>query len=185
MLDLGRVAALGQVPGMVPPVEPEVLMDGTHSIDRCFEVTGQVLQLLFPQLTEQRVDLHGILLKPNMVLPGAGYAHNVSISEVADATLRCLTKHVPGTVAGIAFLSGGQSPALATAHLNAMHLAVRLPWALTFSYSRAIQQPALERWNGKDENVEAAQQLLYNRIRLNALARQGKYEEEMESQIPI
>ncbi|HXB09243.1 MAG TPA: class I fructose-bisphosphate aldolase [Puia sp.] len=180
MLELARYAALCQEAGMVPIVEPEVLMDGNHSINRCFEVTEKVLEELFRQLMEQRVDLHGILLKPNMVLPGVASAQKVSIADVAGATLKCLLKHVPGAVPGIAFLSGGQSPTLATARLNAMHVAGSLPWALTFSYSRAIQQPALEHWNGKEENVEAAQQLLYDRIGLNALARQGKYEPGME-----
>jgi fructose-bisphosphate aldolase class I len=180
MLDLARYAALCQEAAMVPIVEPEVLMDGNHSMERCFEVTEKVLQELFRQLMEQRVDLHGMLLKPNMILPGVASAQKVGIADVADATLECLLKHVPGTVPGIAFLSGGQSPALATTHLDAMHAVDNLPWALTFSFSRAIQQPALEYWNGKEEHVEVAQQLLYDRIGLNALARQGKYEPGME-----
>jgi fructose-bisphosphate aldolase class I len=185
MLDLARYAALCQEAGMVPVVEPEVLMDGDHSMERCFEVMEKVLQELFRQLMEQRVDLHGMLLKPNMILPGVASGQKVSIAAVADATLECLLKHVPGTVPGIAFLSGGQPPALATAHLNAMHAIEKLPWELTFSFSRAIQQPALEYWKGREENVEIAQRLLYDRIGLNALARQGKYEPGMEKDIQI
>jgi fructose-bisphosphate aldolase class I len=181
MHELARFAALCQEAGLLPIVESEVLMDGDHNIERCFDVTGKVLQELFRQLQEQRVDLRGILLKPNMILPGTGSSQKATIVDVANATLECLLKNVPQEVPGIAFSSGAQSPELSTAHLNMMHLTRLVPWALTFSFSRAIQQPAMEKWKGREENLKPAQQLLYRRIILNAMARRGEYEPAMEN----
>jgi fructose-bisphosphate aldolase class I len=181
MHGLARYAALCQEAGVLPIVEAEVLMNGDHSIERCFEVTGKALGELFRQLEEQRVDLHGILLKPNMILPGIGSSRQVSIADVANATVECMMKNVPRMVPGIAFLSGAQSPELSTAHLNMIHLRRRLPWAITFSFSSAIQQPAMEKWKGREENIKPAQQLLYRRIMLNAMARRGEYEPAMEN----
>ena len=180
--ELARYAALCQEADIVPIVEPEVLMDGDHDIDRCFSVTQTVLKSLFDQLADQRVDLRGLILKPNMVLPSLKSAKQVSIDEGASATITCLLSAVPVTVPGIAFLSGGQSPEVATAHLNAMHVLYGklLPWALTFSFSRAIQDPVLDYWKGKDENVEKAQQILHERIILSSLARKGEYTPEIE-----
>ncbi|WP_428330029.1 class I fructose-bisphosphate aldolase [Mucilaginibacter sp.] len=185
MQDLARYAALCQEAGIVPIVEPEVLMDGDHSIKKCFKVTEKVLHTLFKQLALQRVDLRGLILKPNMVLPGNESEKQVSVDKVAKATVTCLLKTVPATVPGIAFLSGGQSPELATAHLNAMHVKYdkKMPWALTFSFSRAIQQPALDIWKGKDENVKAAQKLLFERASLDNIARRGKYTTDMEKEV--
>lgn len=183
MHELARYAALCQEAGIVPIVEPEVLMDGDHGIKKCFEVTTKVLHELFKQLKVQQVDLRGIILKPNMILPGLASEKQASVEKVAKATVTCLLNSVPAAVPGIAFLSGGQSAELATAHLNAMHVKFKdkLPWALTFSFARAIQQPAMEIWKGKDENVEAAQQMLYHRASLDNAARRGEYNPEMES----
>lgn len=182
--DLARYAALCQEAGIVPIVEPEVLMDGRHDIELCFAVTKSVLQELFMQLDNQRVDLRALILKPNMVLPGKDAAKQVGIDEAARATVSCLLSTVPAAVPGIAFLSGGQSPQDATAHLNAMHVLYSglLPWALTFSFSRAIQDPELHCWQGREENVSGAQRLLYDRMVLNSLARKGEYNPEMEKQ---
>jgi fructose-bisphosphate aldolase class I len=182
--DLARYAALCQEAGIVPIVEPEVLMDGRHDIELCFAVTKSVLQELFMQLDNQRVDLRALILKPNMVLPGKDASKQDSIDEAARATVSCLLSTVPAAVPGIAFLSGGQSPQDATAHLNAMHVLFSglLPWALTFSFSRAIQDPELHCWQGRAENVREAQQLLYDRMLLNSLARKGEYNPEMEKQ---
>ena len=178
---LARYAALCQEAGIVPIVEPEVLMDGAHTLNRCAEVTEETLVDLFGQLFEQRVDLRATILKPNMVLPGKDCPTQDDVGAVADATVRCLLKTLPHAVPGVAFLSGGQSPELATARLNAMNVQYpKLPWVLTFSYSRATQQPALDLWLGKDENVEAAQKFLYHRAKLNSLARRGEYKPEME-----
>jgi len=179
---LARYAALCQEAGMVPIVEPEVLMDGNHTIERCFEVTSKTLRMLFNQLHIQNVDLHGIILKPNMVIAGKDCPKQNSIAEVADATVNCLLENVPAIVPGVAFLSGGQSSLDASAHLNAMHIRFKgkLPWALTFSFARAIQQPALELWKGKDENVKEAQKMLYHRASLDNAARRGEYSAEME-----
>ena len=178
---LARYAALCQEAGIVPIVEPEVLMDGAHTLQRCAEVTEEILVKLFGQLFEQRVDLRATILKPNMVLPGKDCPVQDGVETVAEATVRMLLKAVPQAIPGVAFLSGGQSPELATARLNAMHVNhKKLPWALTFSYSRATQQPALELWAGKDENVEAAQKALYHRAKLNSDARRGEYKPEME-----
>ena len=182
MHELARYAALCQEAGIVPIVEPEVLMDGDHSIKKCFTVTEKVLHVLFKQLKTQRVDLRGLILKPNMVVPGLASQKQASVSKVAKATVTCLLNSVPASVPGVAFLSGGQSAELATAHLNEMHLKYgkKLPWALTFSFARAIQQPAMEAWAGKDENVAAAQKLLFHRASLDNAARAGKYTPDME-----
>lgn len=179
---LARYAALCQENNIVPIVEPEVLMDGDHSIKKCAKVTGKVLDELFKQLDKQKVNPHALILKPNMIVPGLGSAKQVSIDKVAKATTEVLLKHVPATLPGIAFLSGGQSPELATAHLNAMHVLYKgkLPWALTFSFARAIQEPAMHAWKGDDKNVKAAQKLLYQRASLNNAARRGQYTPDME-----
>ncbi|MDZ4782145.1 MAG: class I fructose-bisphosphate aldolase [Planctomycetia bacterium] len=179
---LARYAALCQEAGLVPVVEPEVLLDGAHTLAQCFEVTEEVLRTVFHQLYTQRVMLEGMLLKPNMVLPGLACPQQATVDEVADATVRCLLRAVPAAVPGIAFLSGGQSSELASARLNAMHVRFksRLPWALSFSFARAIQQPALEIWQGKAANVEAAQQALLHRARCNRAARRGEYDAAME-----
>lgn len=179
---LARYAALCQEAGLVPIVEPEVLMDGAHTMQRCGEVTEEVLRTVFHQLYDQRVILEGMLLKPNMVLPGLTCPQQESVDEVADATVRCLLRAVPAAVAGVAFLSGGQAAELASARLNAMHVRFksRLPWALTFSFSRAIQQPALEIWSGQDANVKASQQALLHRANCNRAARRGEYTVTME-----
>jgi len=179
---LARYAALCQEAGMVPIVEPEVLMDGNNTIEKCYEVTSRTLRMLFSQLRMQNVNLRGIILKPNMVIAGKNCPKQNSIDEVAEATVNCLLENVPAIVPGIAFLSGGQSSADASAHLNAMHVKFKgkLPWALTFSFARAIQQPALELWKGKDENVKAAQKLLYHRASLDNAARRGEYTDDME-----
>ncbi len=174
---LARYAALCQEAGLVPIVEPEVLMTGDHTLQRCAEVTTQVLHQVFAQLHAQRVLLEGLLLKPNMVLPGLASAHQDTLDDIADATVTCLLRAVPAAVPGIAFLSGGQSAGLASARLNAMHLRfqARLPWALTFSFSRAIQQPALDVWRGERANMHLAQRALQHRAACNRAARRGQY----------
>ena len=179
---LARYAALCQEAGLVPVVEPEVLMDGDHTLEQCFEVTEKVLREVFCQLYTQRVMLEGMILKPNMVLPGLAYPKQEAVEEVAGATVNCLLRAVPAAVPAIAFLSGGQSPELASARLNAMNVRFksRLPWALAFSFARAIQQPALELWKGQEANVSAAQQALYHRARCNQAARRGEYSQAME-----
>jgi len=182
---LARYAALCQEAGVVPVVEPEVLMDGEHTLERCREVTEQVLRMGFNQLYTQRVMLEGVILKPNMVLPGLTRAQHEDVNEVADATVRCLLQAVPAAVPGIAFLSGGQPSELASARLNAMNLRFksRVPWALAFSFARAIQQPALEIWQGQQANVSAAQQALCHRARCNRAARRGEYTPAMELEV--
>jgi len=182
---LARYAALCQEAGVVPVVEPEVLMDGEHTLERCREVTEQVLRMGFNQLYTQRVMLEGMILKPNMVLPGLTRAQHEDVNEVADATVRCLLQAVPAAVPGIAFLSGGQPSELASARLNAMNLRFksRVPWALAFSFARAIQQPALEIWQGQQANVSAAQQALCHRARCNRAARRGEYTPAMELEV--
>jgi fructose-bisphosphate aldolase class I len=174
---LARYAALCQEAGLVPVVEPEVLMEGEHSLEGCREVTEEVLRTVFSQLYTQRVMLEGLILKPNMVLPSLACPKQESVDEVADATVRCLLRVVPAAVPGIAFLSGGQAGELASARLNAMNVRFksRLPWAIAFSFARAIQQPALEIWGGKESNVLAAQQALSHRARYNRAARRGEY----------
>lgn len=182
---LARYAALCQEASLVPIVEPEVLMDGEHTLESCFEVTAEVLRTVFSQLYTQRVALEGMILKPNMVLPGKDCPKQDSVEEVADATVTCLLRAVPAAVPGIAFLSGGQPYELASARLNAMNLRfkTRMPWALTFSFSRAIQHPALEIWKGQQANAAAAQQALYHRARCNSAARLGQYRTEMENNV--
>jgi fructose-bisphosphate aldolase class I len=181
MHELARYAAFCQEAGILPIVEPEVLMDGDHGIDRCAEITRRVLHQLFHQLNLQQVHLRCLLLKPNMIISGLGAARQAGIREVAEATVECLMECVPAAVPGIAFLSGGQSPEKATAHLNAIKsLDPGLPWAVTFSYSRAIQQPALELWAGQYENTIAAQEVLFRRLQLLSLARRGIYRPALE-----
>ena len=204
---LARYAALCQEAGLVPVVEPEVLMDGDHTLERCREVTEEVLRTVFNHLYTQRIMLEGMILKPNMVLPGLTCSPQEEVEEVAigeqqfqvrltdrqqdevedvdevaDATVKCLLRVVPAAVPGIAFLSGGQSGELASARLNAMNVRFksRLPWALAFSFARAIQQPALEIWQGKGANVLAAQQALLHRAKCNRAARRGEYSAAME-----
>jgi len=179
---LARYAALCQEAGIVPIVEPEVLMDGDHTMERCFEVTEQVLHTVFNQLYTQGVLLEGMILKPNMIVPGLACSKQESVDEVADATIKCLLRTVPAAVPGIAFLSGGQSSELASARLNAMNVRFKnkLPWELSFSFGRAIQQPALEIWNGKEINVKEAQKTLYHQAWCNRAARQGEYNIEKE-----
>ncbi|MGO8753164.1 MAG: class I fructose-bisphosphate aldolase [Thermoguttaceae bacterium] len=179
---LARYAALCQEAGLVPVVEPEVLMDGDHTLDRCREVTGEVLRTVFNQLYTQGVMLEGMILKPNMVLPGLACPKQEAVDDVADATVKCLLRAVPAAVPGIAFLSGGQSAELASARLNAMNVRFksRRPWALAFSFARAIQQPALEIWQGKEANVLAAQKALHHRAVCNRAARRGEYTAAME-----
>jgi fructose-bisphosphate aldolase class I len=179
---LGRYAALCQEAGLVPIVEPEVLMDGDHSLERCREVTEEVLRTVFNQLNSQRVLLEGMILKPNMVLPGLACPAHASVDKVADITVKSLWRTVPAAVPGIAFLSGGQSAELASVRLNVMNLRFKtqLPWALAFSFARAIQQPALEIWQGKEANVKAAQQALLHRAKCNRAARRGEYTAAMD-----
>jgi fructose-bisphosphate aldolase class I len=179
---LARYATLCQEAGLVPVVEPEVVMDGEHTLEQCCEVTGEVLRTVFSELFAQRVVLEGMVLKPNMVLPGMACTVQPTVDEVADATVNCFLRSVPAAVPAIAFLSGGQPADLASARLNAMNARFKsqLPWALAFSFARAIQQPALEIWNGCQANVEAAQQALYHRALCNKAARSGEYSSDME-----
>ena len=178
---LARYAALCQEANIVPIVEPEVLMDGDHSIDRCEEVTSAALKALFEALAAHKVALAGIVLKPNMIISGTDAANRAGPAEVAEATLRCLKAHVPAEVPGIAFLSGGQSAEEATVHLGLMNQAGELPWELSFSYGRALQAPALDAWRGKEENFGAGQEALAKRAKLNSLAHLGQYETAMEN----
>ncbi|MEP6750379.1 MAG: class I fructose-bisphosphate aldolase [Bacteroidota bacterium] len=179
---LARYAALCQEADIVPIVEPEVLMEGNHSMQRCFDVTEQVLKTLFYQLYQYRICLEGIILKPNMVIAGTAAVRKNTVDEVAAATGNCLLASVPATAPAIAFLSGGQSPEEATAHLDAINknFKDRLPWIVGFSFARAIQQPALDVWKGQEVNVKEAQQLLYSRAKKDAAARLGTYSIEME-----
>ena len=179
---LARYAALCQEAGLVPVVEPEVLMDGDHTLERCRAATEDVLRTVLNQLNSQRVLLEGMILKPNMVLPGLTCPTQASVDEVANITVKSLWRAVPAAIPGIAFLSGGQSAELASARLNAMNLRFKskLPWALAFSFARAIQQPALEIWQGKEANVPAAQQALLHRAKCNRAARRGEYTATME-----
>lgn len=178
---LARYAALCQEANIVPIVEPEVLMDGDHSIGRCEEVTARTLRKVFQALAAHRVELRGIVLKPNMVISGSHAPNRAGPEEVAEATLRVLKAEVPGEVPGIAFLSGGQSPEEATEHLAIMNRMGPLPWELSFSYGRALQAPALNAWRGREQQFEAGQQALLKRAKLNSLAHLGKYETAMES----
>jgi fructose-bisphosphate aldolase class I len=177
---LARYAALCQEAGLVPIVEPEVLMDGAHSIDDGARATGRALQAVYTELHDQRVDFRGTLLKPNMVLSGYSAPNRAGVDEVAEQTLEVLYRHVPAAVPGIVFLSGGQTDEDATAHLNAMNARGPHPWQLSFSYGRALQAPALKAWGGKPENVQAAQRAYYHRAKLNSAARTGLYAPEME-----
>lgn len=177
---LARYAALCQEAGLVPIVEPEVLMDGAHGIERCEVVTAQALQAVFAELDAHGVLFEGMLLKPNMVIAGKQCAQQASVLEVAAATLRCLRRYVPAAVPGIVFLSGGQSAEDATDHLNAMNAMEPQPWEVSFSYGRALQAPVLAAWKGQEDNVSAAQKALLNRCHLNGLARAGKYARTME-----
>ena len=180
---LARYATLAQEAGLVPIVEPEVLINGDHTIERCYEVTEYTLRTVFAEIAVQRVALEGMVLKPSMVISGLECPQRADVQEVAQQTVRCLLDTVPASVPGVAFLSGGQSNEEATAHLNAMHnLGVELPWALTFSYARALQQPALETWKGDAANVAAAQKALYHRAKLNGAAALGRYKESMEKE---
>jgi len=179
---LARYAALCQEQDIVPIVEPEVLMDGAHSIERCEEVTAAVLQSVFGQLFQHRIDFEGMILKPNMVISGKKASGQATPEQVAQATVRCLKRHVPPAVAGIAFLSGGQSPTEATQHLSLMNNLGPLPWPLTFSYGRALQDTALKAWGGASANVAAAQKELLRRAHLNGLAATGGYAPAMETQ---
>lgn len=180
---LARYASLCQQNGIVPIVEPEILMDGVHTIEDSFIVSEEVLQAVFYELYNHNVLLEGIVLKPNMVLSGYDCSEKASVEKVADMTIKVFKRCVPSAVPGIAFLSGGQSDEGATAHLNAMNksLGDKSPWNLTFSYGRALQAPALKVWGGKNENISNAQQAFYKRARLNSLATMGNYSEDMES----
>jgi fructose-bisphosphate aldolase, class I len=178
---LARFAALSQEAGLVPIVEPEVLMDGDHTIQRCYQVTADTLAEVFAALRRHRVRFDGMLLKPNMVLSGSDSPEQAGVAQVADATLRCLRDHVPASLPGVVFLSGGQSDEAATAHLDAMNRLGGVPWQLSFSYGRALQAPALKAWKGDPANRPAAQQAFHHRARLNAAARYGRYTQAMES----
>jgi fructose-bisphosphate aldolase class I len=182
---LARYAALSQEAGLVPIVEPEVLMDGDHTIETSFEVTSRTLHAVFTELRDQRVHLEGTLLKPNMVLAGYASADQPGDEQVAEMTVRCLRRHVPAAVPGIVFLSGGQSDEDATSRLNAMNAGDPQPWQLSFSYGRALQAPALKAWGGEDANVGDAQQAFARRARLNGAARSGSYTSTMEGAVSV
>lgn len=182
-LTLALYAALCQEIGLVPIVEPEVLMDGEHTLEQCAKVTQDVLKEVFNELFEQRVCLEGMILKPNMIVPGLNCKDQYKVEDIAEATVSCFLKVVPAAVGGIAFLSGGQSYQLASERLNMMHLRFGqvMPWPLTFSFSRAIQQPALEIWKGENHNIAAAQKMLIHRASCNSAARRAEYSHAMES----
>jgi fructose-bisphosphate aldolase class I len=182
---LGRFAALSQEAGLVPIVEPEILMDGSHSIDESYRVTSRTLQAVFTELFDQRVEREGILLKPNMVLSGYEASDRADVQTVAEQTVKALSNTVPASVPGIVFLSGGQTDEDATAHLNAMNAMGPLPWQLSFSYGRALQAPALKAWVGDPANVEAAQKAFYRRAKFNGAARSGTYAPEWEREEAI
>jgi len=179
---LARYAAICQQGGLVPIVEPEVVMDGAHDLEQCLEVTRRVLHSVFNQLYVQRILLEGIILKPNMILPGRDCPHQDDVEQVAGATVRCLLRSVPAAVAGIAFLSGGQSGEPACTRLNAMNVrfASKIPWPLTFSFARAIQHPALDIWSGHESTVKAAQKALLHRAKCSRAARLGQFTAEMD-----
>jgi len=180
---LARYAALCQEAGIVPIVEPEVLMDGeyaSHDIDECYRVTEWTLRAVFRELYDARINLEGMILKPNMIIAGQKAARQASAEEVAQKTLKCLKATVPSSVPGIAFLSGGQSDEAATEHLSIMNSMGGLPWALTFSYGRALQAAALKAWGGKNENVAAGQRAFAHRARMNSLAALGKWDVKLE-----
>ena len=177
---LARYAASCQAAQIVPIVEPEVLMDGDHDIDRCYEMSQHVLNKTFQELQIQRVALEGMILKPNMAIPGKKSTKQASVEEVAEKTIRLLKNCVPAAVPGIAFLSGGQSDEEATAHLNAMNRIGGLPWRLTFSYGRALQAAPQKAWSGKAENVAAGQRAFIHRARMNSLATKGEWKADLE-----
>ena len=177
---LARYAALCQEQGMVPIVEPEILMNGDHTIEESYQLTTETLYTVFYELASQGVELEGMVLKPNMVLSGYDCSEQASIQEVAEMTLDCFFNTVPAAVPGIAFLSGGQSDELATAHLNAMNQIDGTPWNLTFSFGRALQVPALKAWSGKADNIPTAQEELMKRANFNGLATKGEYSSDME-----
>ena len=179
---LARYAALCQEVDIVPIIEPEVLTEGDHTLQKCFDVTEHTLKILFYQLYQYKIVLEGMILKPNMVIAGTKSAEKHSFDEVADATIKCLLESVPAAVPAIAFLSGGQSPEDASAHLNAIHTNFKnhLPWIVSFSFARAIQQPALDIWKGQEANVQEAQKLLYQRAKLDVAARRGEYTEALK-----
>jgi fructose-bisphosphate aldolase, class I len=179
---LARYATLCQESGLVPIVEPEVLMDGDHTIERSFHVTSHTLHAVFTELRDQRVHPEGILLKPNMVLPGYESAEQVSDEEIARQTVRCFRRHVPAAVPGIVFLSGGQSEEEATRRLNAINAIGPHPWKVSFSYGRALQAAALKAWGGHEENVEAAQRVYFHRAKMNSAAQTGMYAPDMEKE---
>jgi fructose-bisphosphate aldolase class I len=178
---LARYAALCQEAGIVPIVEPEVLLDGNHTVERCQDVTEQTLKVTFTALFLHRVHLEGMILKPSMVVSGKDNARQAGVEEVAERTICCLKRTVPSAVPGIAFLSGGQSAVSATEHLNAMNQMGPAPWQVSFSYARALQDPALKAWKGDAANVAAAQKIFYHRAKMNSAARSGKYKKEMEA----
>ena len=180
---LARYAALCQEASIVPIVEPEVIMDGDHSIERCYEVTEVALKTLYRELFDQGVVLEGSILKPNMVISGTTGPDRADIEEVADMTVQCLANCVPAAVPGIAFLSGGQTDEEATAHLNAMNASYELPWPLTFSYGRALQAAPLQAWGGKPENIAAGQAAFNHRAKMNGLAALGEWEADMEKEL--
>ena len=180
---LARYAALCQEQEIVPIVEPEVLMDGAHDIGRCEEVTDHVLQKVFDELSRHRIYLEGMVLKPNMVISGKKASNRAGPAEVAEATVRCLKRHVPPAVPGIAFLSGGQGDEDATAHLDAMNRLGALPWRLTFSYGRALQAAPQKAWSGKVENVAAGHRAFSHRARMNGLASTGQWETGLEKMV--
>jgi fructose-bisphosphate aldolase class I len=179
---LARYAALSQEAGLVPIVEPEVMMEGEHSIDESYRVTSRTLQAVFTELFDQRVEREGLLLKTNMVLSGYDAAEQADVDTVADETIRCLKNTMPAAVPGVVFLSGGQSDEDATARLNAMNQRGPHPWELSFSYGRALQAPALKAWGGDEANVEDAQKAFYRRAKFNSAARSGSYAPEWEQQ---
>ena len=180
---LARYAALSQEAGLVPIVEPEVLMDGGHSIETSFEVTSRTLHAVFTELRDQRVHFEQMLLKPNMVLSGYDASGRAGVQEVAERTIGCFRRHVPAAVPGIVFLSGGQSDEDATAHLNAMNAMGPHPWELSFSYGRALQAPSLKAWAGDAANVESGQAAYLHRAKMNGLARSGSYSPDLETQV--
>ena len=179
---LARYAALCQEGGLVPIVEPEVLMDGEHTIQRSFEVTSRTLHAVFTELRDQKVHPEGILLKPNMVLPGYESSEQVSDEEIAQETVKCFRRHVPAAVPGIVFLSGGQSEEEATRRLNAINAIGPHPWKVSFSYGRALQAAALKAWGGNEENVDAAKRAYYHRAKMNSAAQTGMYAPELEKE---
>ena len=180
---LARYAGLSQEAGLVPIVEPEALMDGDHSIERAYDVTSRMLNALYTELHDQRVDLEGSLLKTNMVLSGYQAPERAGVQEVAEHTVRCLRRRVPAAVPGIVFLSGGQTDEDATAHLSAMNALGEHPWQLSFSYGRALQAPALKAWGGERGNVPAAQEAYLHRAKMNGLARSGDYTSDLEREL--